>query len=328
MRYGKLTSKELKNNVFGVIGRRRAEVKVSSSLALDCASFSFEGDTLITSDPITGAAENIGSLAIKVNANDIISCGGEPVAVLLTIIAPPNTQVEQIKKIMEDAEQEAIAQNMEIIGGHTEFSDAVSRIIVCCTAVGKSSKPIFADKAQVGDDIIMTKYAALEGTAIIAADMGKKLEGILSKEELDFARSASAHLSIAKEGMLAAKLNVNAMHDITEGGVIGAVAELAEASGVGAKLYADKIPVLEVTSKIAAAFNIDPLRLISSGSLLICAPDGEKIAKELEGAGVKATVIGKISKGNKTVLIKGGKAIEVSAEADHLFKEKPNKYSC
>jgi len=320
MRYGKLTSKELKNNVFDVIGRRRAEVKVSSSLALDCASFSFEGDTLITSDPITGAAENIASLAIKVNANDIISCGGEPVAVLLTIIAPPNTQVEQIKKIMEDAEQEAIAQNMEIIGGHTEFSDAVSRIIVCCTAVGKSSNPIFADKAQVGDDIIMTKYAALEGTAIIAADMGKKLEGILSKEELDFARSASVHLSIAKEGMLAAKLNVNAMHDITEGGVIGAVAELAEASGVGAKLYADKIPVLEVTSKIAAAFNIDPLRLISSGSLLICAPDGEKIAKELEGAGVKATVIGKISKGNKTVLIKGGKAIEVSAEADHLFK--------
>jgi len=320
MRYGKLTPKELKNNVFGIIGRRRAEIKVSSSLALDCASFAFDGDTLITSDPITGACENIGSLAIKVNANDIISCGGEPVAVLLTIIAPPDTKVEQIKKVMQDAEQEAITQNMEIIGGHTEFSDAVARIIVCCTAVGKSNKPIFADKAQIGDDIIMTKYVALEGTAIIASDKKDKLAGVLSRAELAYARSLHEYLSIAKEGMLAAKLNVHAMHDITEGGVIGAVAELAEASGAGAELYADKMPILEVTKKIATALDIDPLRLISSGSLLICAADGKKVAQELADAGVKATIIGKIIKGNKTLLIKDNKVTEVSSEADHLFK--------
>lgn len=320
MRYGKLTPKELKNNVFDVIGRRRSEIKVSSAPALDCASFAFDGDTLITSDPITGATEDIGSLAIKINANDIISCGGEPVAILLTIIAPPDTKVEIIKKIMQDAEREAILQNMEIIGGHTEFSDAVKRVIVCCTAVGKSDRPIFANNAQIGDDIIMTKYAALEGTAIIAADMVNKLQGVLSESELDFARSLSEQVSIAKEGKLASKLNITAMHDITEGGVIGAVAELADASGVGAELYADKIPLLDVTKKITKALNIDPLRLISSGSLLICSPKGEIIVKEMEKADIKATIIGKMIKGNKTLLIDGNNIRKVDTQADHLFK--------
>ncbi len=320
MRYGKLTPTELKNTVFDVIGRRRREIKVSSSLALDCASFVFDGDTLITSDPITGATEDIGSLAIKINANDIIACGGEPVAILLTIIAPPETKVETIKQIMQDAEQEAILQNMEIIGGHTEFSDAVTRVIVCCTAVGKSDRPIFANNAQIGDDIIMTKYAALEGTAIIATDMAHKVQGVLSESELQFARSLSRQISIAKEGKLASKLKTTAMHDITEGGVIGAVAELAQASGVGAELYADKIPLLAVTKKITSALDIDPFRLISSGSLLICSPEGERIVKEMEKVDIKATIIGKIVKGNKTLLIDGNNVTGVDSQADHLFK--------
>jgi hydrogenase expression/formation protein HypE len=320
MRYGKLTNEELKDNVLGVIGHRRAEIKTGSSLALDCAAFALEGEGLITSDPITGAGENIGSLAIQVNANDIISCGGEPVAILLTIIAPPDTRLEAIKKIMQDAEREAIAQNMQIIGGHTEFSDAVTRIIVCATAIGKSDNPVFASGAQIGDDIVLTKYAALEGTAIIASDMADRLKGALTQEELEYARSLSGMLSIAQEGKIASSLKVNAMHDVTEGGVIGAVSEMAQAAGAGAEIYADKIPLLEVTKKIAEALNIDPLRLISSGSLLICSPEGEKVVRELEKAQIKGTIIGKIVKGDKTLLIRGKEVSEVTAEADHLFK--------
>ena len=86
------------------------------------------------------------------------------------------------------------------------------------------------------------------------------------------------------------------MHDITEGGLLGALFEVAMASNTGFIVYEDKIPIQRCTRKLAKEFSIDPLRLISSGSMLITTTKGEELIKALEEEGIKATIIGKVTR--------------------------------
>ena len=85
------------------------------------------------------------------------------------------------------------------------------------------------------------------------------------------------------------------MHDATEGGILGAIWEVAECSNVGVEVYADEIPVLECTKELCRAAGINYLRLISSGTMIITAFDGELMVKKLKDSGVNAAVIGRIT---------------------------------
>jgi Hydrogenase maturation factor len=138
MRAGKLSSSELNEAVFSNTAPTRAEVLLSSRLAEDCAAVQSDGVILLTTDPITAAGKNLGKLAVLVSSNDIVASGGEPFCCLLTIIAPPTADVSDIAEIMADARAAAAGVNADIVGGHTEFSDAVTRNVVSCTMLGKT----------------------------------------------------------------------------------------------------------------------------------------------------------------------------------------------
>lgn len=174
--------------------------------------------------------------------------------------------------------------------------------------------------AQIGDDIIVTKYLALEGTSIIINDMEEKVKDVLTAEELAEGRSFVQLLSVIKEGSIAGSFGVNSMHDITEGGVLGALWEMAEASGVGFDVEYEKMPIRPVTLKVCEKLNIDPLRLISSGSMLITAHNGGKLVKMLEKEGINAAVIGKITEGKGRMSRAGVYEEVLPPERDELFK--------
>lgn len=319
MKRGKLTNPELIECVLNVIKKRRDEVKVPSSLAQDCASFEIEGRILISSDPITGADENTGELAIKINVNDICAAGGEPVLATVTVLAPPQATLQQIKDIMISAEREAEKNNLEIIGGHTEFTDAVNKVIVSVTIIGKTKKHITATTAKAGDSIIATKTIGIEGTSILANDCQDKLEQFLTAEELIKAKQIGNNISINIEADIAKNFEINAMHDITEGGLFGAVTEMAEASSVGAIIDTKKIKIDAVTKKICDVLDVDPYRLISSGSLLISASKPEEIIKALKEKGVEATIIGRFTENKEVLADFGDRKEHLQTKYDQLF---------
>ncbi|NLO64154.1 MAG: AIR synthase [Clostridiales bacterium] len=319
MRTGKLNSEELKDAVLSRIEHRRDEVITGAALGEDCASFRSDGLILISGDPVTGETSKIGELAIRVAANDIWAGGGEPFLVMLTIIAPVTYTPEDIKKIMTDAEAEAKAQNIEIAGGHTEFSDAVNRVIVCCTALGKAAKHFKVKSASVGESIVVTKYIGLEGTALLAEAFAERLENSLGKDAVEEALSLAKLTDVSAESKIARRCGITSMHDITEGGIYGAVSELCEGAGVGARLYTDKIPVLPVTKAVCAELGADPYRLISSGSMLITTKDPGALIEALSKAGIKASVVGEITEGKPTA-IDGGNEITLDVRADELFR--------
>lgn len=323
MKEGKIPPELLKSLVFNNIKLKNKDVIMRPEIGEDCAAIDFGSHACVLStDPITGAVEGAGTLAVHISCNDVATCGVRPVGILMTILAPPETAEETIKRVMEEAGAAAYKLGVEIIGGHTEITSAVNRLVLSTTAVGKAPKDriVKSSGAEAGDDVLMTKWAGLEGTAIIAADKEKELAGKLSPEEIETAKSFMEHISVVEEGVTAGEFGATSMHDVTEGGILGAAWEVAESSGKGIDVYIDRIPVKEVTWKISSIFGIDPYRLISSGSMLITAKNGAALAEILEKRGIPAAVIGKITASGRSI-VKNGERIPLGPpDVDELFK--------
>ncbi|MDR1027925.1 MAG: AIR synthase family protein [Clostridiales Family XIII bacterium] len=311
MRIGKLDNELLKKIVIDKIGRHRPEVITGPGIGEDCAVIDFGSyECVLSSDPITAADERIGSLAVHVSCNDIASNGVEPLGVLLTVLLPPETSETDIERLMDQASETAEGLGVEIIGGHTEITDAVTKPIVASTAVGRrvAGNGLPGDPMRPGDRILVTKRLAMEGTGIIASDRGRELADVLTDDELRRARSMLDDISVVKEGVIAGGIGTTGMHDITEGGVLGAVWELCRLSGMGAELWASRLPVDEVTRKVCARLGLDPLRLISSGSMLIIArpAQSDEIARAVRAAGVEVTEIGLVRERSEGIFLVSG----------------------
>lgn len=317
MRSGKLTSAELQSAVIDNLNTKSENVIIPAEISEDSAALSFNGVLLLTTDPITQAGKDSGALAVKVTANDIACSGGEPFAALLTVLAPENASVEDIAEAVKSARTEATKIGVEIVGGHTEFSNAVNKLVLSCTMLGRAVKLIRSTSINLGDDIIVTKTVGLEGTSILVSDHAEKLN--LSENEKKQAESFFDMLSILPEAKIARELDISAMHDITEGGIFGAVSEIADATKLGAELYVEKIPVAPLTKKVTDILMVNPYKLISSGSLLIYGKDGSKIVEKLNKQGIKATVVGKVT-GKFPFAVFCDKKERIYVESDEIYR--------
>ncbi len=320
---GKLTNRELEEIVLNGIGKKRDDVVMRPGIGIDCGGIKVGDDVVVLStDPITAASHNAGTLAVHVCCNDAAAAGAEPIGLLLTILAPPDASLSDIKQIVDDAQSAAAKLNVEIIGGHTEFTDAVNRIVLSATVIGKAEggKYFSAGGAKEKDAIILTKYAGMEGTSIIASDFRHLIEDVLTEQEIEGAVALGKEISVIKEGTLARNLPVTAMHDVTEGGVLGALHEMCTASNIGALINLDKVKVLSATAKICGKLDLDVFRLISSGCMLIAASDGKTVVDELLANGIPAYVVGQFKQGNIRA-VRGGVPFEVMPpDKDELYK--------
>src|SRR5207248_1346133 len=230
---GKLAPRELRQLVLGSLGVRRPDVLVHAALGEDAAVIDM-GDQacVITVDPLTGAVANAGWYAVHVACNDLAAMGAEPVGVLPALLFPAAAEPEDVRRTMQQIDRAARELGIEVLGGHTEVTPGLAGPIIAMTAVGRAPKGrvVTSAGARPGDALVLTKAAGLEGTAILAADLAERLRGRVPRDVLERARGFVARLSVVPEGRLAAELGATAMHDPTEGGVLGALWELAEAS--------------------------------------------------------------------------------------------------
>ena len=304
---GKLPASLLERLVLPRIGVRRREVVLGAAPGEDAAALDLEGELCVAaSDPITGAGHDAGWLAVHVNCNDVAATGAEPVAVLLTILLPPGSSAAVLEEIMAGAQRAAREVGCQIAGGHTEVTPGLTQPLVIATALGRTpaARLMPSGGARPGDVLLMTKWAGLEGTAILATDCRNALAARgVPAAVLDAAAQLGRWLSIVPEARLAARRGAHALHDVTEGGVLGAVWEMvtaarhAQGEAVGCVVEAAAVPVREETRSICAAAGIDPLRLIGSGALVVAAPAeaaGPLQAAWME-AGIPAAAIGRVT---------------------------------
>ncbi len=321
---GKLPGNVLERLVFSKIKKVHDDILIRPGIGMDCAAIDFgEYACVLSCDPITGTAREIGRLAVHINCNDIAACGVEPLGLLATILCPEGSSEEELEIIMDQFAEAARSVNVDILGGHTEITNVVNRFVISCTAVGKclKDKIISTSGARAGDSLVITKHAGLEGVSIIAHEKEEELIPVLGRQIVEEAKGFMDSISVIKDGVTAGVFGVNAMHDVTEGGVLGAVWEMCQASGTGVEIYKDRIPLHMATRKICEYYNIDPYRLISSGCMLISVPDGEELVRRLKQENIDASVIGKLNNTGKRLVISGNRAEEISPpESDELYK--------
>lgn len=323
MKPGKVPPQLLETLVYSHLGTRRPDVLVRPRVGEDCAVIDFgEWAAVITCDPITGATNRLGWYAVHVACNDLAATGAEPVALLLTLLLSEGTTKSELEEIMRDADTAAAGLGVEIVGGHTEVTTGIDRSMATVTALGKApkSRVLSARGARPGDALLLTKGAGIEGTAILATDLADRLQGRVDNATLARARAFIDRISVVPEGRIAARSGASAMHDVTEGGVLTGAWELAEAAGIGVELWADEVPVQPETQAICRVLEVDPLALISSGAMLITAPDAKRVTPPLHDAGIPVRQIGVTTARERVVVRGGSRAPLVPPERDELWR--------
>ncbi len=217
--------------------------------------------------------------------------------------------------------------NIAIVGGHCESTPGLSNPIVvgCIMGLTEKGKYVTAAGAKTGDKLILTKSAGIEGTAILASDREKQLKKVFNLAFLDSAKNFYSQISVVKDALTAYRSGgVHAMHDPTEGGILNGIHELADAAGLGVRVFEEKIAVEPETAKICRFYEIDPLQLISSGALLIAAePEAApKIIESLSEERIYADVIGEFNPNpNNRILMHKDNSAEMLPRpvSDHLW---------
>jgi hydrogenase maturation factor len=326
-RTGKIPSNVLIHSVFRYRGKRDPSVILGSSIGEDAALVSLHNEVLVfTTDPVTGTASEIGFLSVHINANDIACRGARPRWFLCDLLLPEGSDARLVETIMKQVDRTAKSLGVAVVGGHTEVTPSLKNPILVGYMVGTVDKDgyVTSHGARPGHEIIMTKTAGIEGTALLAMDFTQRLQ--LNAKLVATARAMRNSISVVRDAMIALKVGgVTAMHDPTEGGLLQGLWEVAEASKVGFVVYQSRIPIRNETICICNSLNIDPLRLMSSGCLLIAAekPKSMLIVNRLRRYGIQAAIIGSFTdrgRGRKLIM-RDGARLEIGAnERDELYK--------
>ncbi len=267
---------------------------------------------VLKSDPITFATDEIGWYVVHVNANDIATMGARPSWLLLTLLLPEGrTDRALVEEVFSQTSQACRALGVVLCGGHTEITYGLERPIAVGLMLGEVEKAnmVRTAGAQVGDDVILSKGIAIEGTAVLAREMGDQLAAQVGSELIDRAQHflKEPGISVVRDAEIVCRVGrPHAMHDPTEGGLATGLWELAQASGKGLVVDLAKIYLYPETLAFCRALDLDPLGLIASGALLVTAAPGHsaRMVEALVAAGVRATVIGRVVDGPPAVHVK------------------------
>jgi hydrogenase maturation factor len=288
-----------------------SRVLLGPQIGLDCAVLDLgERLLVIKSDPITFATADIGWYLVQVNANDIATTGATPRWLLVTALLPEgSTTPALVQEIAAQVHEACRALGISVIGGHTEITHGLQRPILAGTLIGEVACEALVTPQGLGggDLILLTKGVPIEATALLANEFPERLVDVLSATELAEAQAylTDPGLSVLRDAQIAtAAGQVTAMHDPTEGGLLAALWELAEAGAKTVTIDPTAVPVPPLAGRICAAFDLDPLATIASGALLLAAPpdDAPAIRAALVEAGISCAVIGRTANGPAAVL--------------------------
>jgi hydrogenase maturation factor len=303
---GKIPIDILNSTVLKLTGAGSDRVTTAAKAGLDFAAVrAGNGYVVVSADPVTGVSRDIGTYAVRVSANDVATSGHRPQFAESVMLLPEGSTPQDVGELARQIHEAAKGLGIAIVGGHTEVTPRLSHPIVAITAFSYVDDYVTSGDAMSGDTVIMTKTAGLEGTAALGG----------SKKFL-------RQLSVVDEAVRAYGTGyVHAMHDCTEGGVLGAVFEMSLASGLGFELKEADVPVAPETARLCKKLAMDPLKLIGSGSLLLSVERGKE-AEVIEALSpVRASMVGNFTRAGRVLRRRDGTRSRLSeAPEDELWR--------
>ena len=306
MRKGKLSENVLRRSVLRKIKTHRKEVINGAGVGTDCAVLSLgEGyDTVLCTTPVTAPMEDISIYAIPMALNNLAAAGAEPVGVMLAITLPEQIEESELQAAMERAEDICRICKVEIIGGHTEVLPNIVQPVMTVTGVGRrgGEAALSLRGIKAGQDIVLSKWIGLEGTIRLARERREELCTRYPVRMVEEAAAFDRYLSVIPEAATAMKSGVCGMHDVSRGGIFGALWELAQRAGVGLEIDLKKIPVKQETIEICEFYELNPYELLSGGCLIMVSDDGEGLVTALRREDISAVIIGRTTDSHDRVI--------------------------
>jgi|Deesub1362A_J573_1020465.scaffolds.fasta_scaffold00104_34 hydrogenase maturation factor/predicted fused transcriptional regulator/phosphomethylpyrimidine kinase len=298
------------------LGKKDETVIVPPLTGVDAGVIDIGNDKvlIIAEDPIFSLPkqplEMFGWYTVHIGASDVAVMGVKPRYMSYTLLMPPQTSEEDFKTIIDSIHRTAVELEITIVGGHTGYypgfaAPTIGGITVF--AIADKDSYVTPAGAKPGDDVILTKGPAIETAGILAVLREEELLERYSPELVEKAKALCKQMTVVKDALSAMEAGgVTAMHDATEGGVIGGLFEIANASNVGMEIDESSFIYPEEVKMVCEAFNIDAISAIAEGSLLITArpTHSEKIIRRLKKVGIDASVVGKVTDDPKTRIMR------------------------
>lgn len=326
MRTGKIPESVLRRSVLRRI-HADASLRRGAFYGEDCAFFDAGENPAYTSVcAVPGFEDRPGKLVVAA-ANNLYAGGAVPAGLLIQALIPVWYEESSLQRDMEEIVSEARRQGMRILGGHTQVTDAVKEAVCTVTGIGRTDaaaedaarRGTDGDRDEdpaanvcgsrrllkPGDELVLTKWIALGGTAAFALKYEEKLKGRYPYALIDQAKEFEKLMSVAKDARAVNHFGRAAVHDLSQGGIFGALREMAERAGVGLEVDLRKIPVRQETIEICEFFDVNPYELYSAGSLLVGTERGDALVRELARGSVPSAVIGHVTAGNDRMILNG-----------------------
>lgn len=316
MKIGKVAESVLKRSVLKQIKLNQGMKMIDgASVGADCAIFAPFGDQKGASTGLHMCStmqemaiyepSDLWRLFHRVLNN--LACVGavSEVGVMVSLLIPEWMEEPQLQIYTKEMASVCKALKINLMGGQTNVSDHLKQLHVAVTGIAATPKTGLEPHGKVkpGQDIVITKWIALEGTSLVAKAGREKLMSRYPLYLIDEGEAMKQWMSVVPEAAVAITSKVSGMHDVSEGGIFRALWEVAERSGVGLCVDLKKIPIRQETVEICEFFQLNPYEMLSGGSMIMITEDGEALAEALALADIPATVVGKITEGHDKVVI-------------------------
>lgn len=316
LKVGKIDLETFTTFLLQRLGKKDETVIVPPLTGVDAAVIEIGNEKvlIVAEDPIFSIPkqplEMFGWYTVHIGASDVAVMGVKPRYMTYSLLMPPTTSEEDFKTIVDSIHQTAVELEIAIVGGHTGYypgfaSPTIGGITVF--TIADKNEYVTPAGAKPNDDVILTKGPAIETAGILAVLREKELIERYPKQLVKKAKALCKEMTVVKDALTAMKAGgVTAMHDATEGGVLGGFFEVAHASNVGMEIDEASFIYPEEVKMVCDAFNIDPIAAIAEGSLIITAKPthSNEIIRKLRKAGISASVVGKVTNDLKTRIIK------------------------
>ena len=249
--------------------------------------------------------------AVHWAASDVAVFGAKPKWLVYTILFPINTDSEFVRKVIHSISVEARRVGIDIVGGHTAVYKGINTTMSSSTVMGeiKEGELILPSNAKLGDYILFTKTLGLEIAIALAYEKEDELKTFLKPSEVVSLKNMYRELSVVKEALLLAENNlVNAMHDVSEGGLAAALNEFSEASKLGFEIYIENFNLPDYVRTISEHYNIDLFNVSNTGSLLASVPEDniDDAINILKRNGINVQIIGRFKGKDRVIIEKNG----------------------
>lgn len=325
MKIGKVSQTVLKRSMLKPLQFHREESLFEPSVEEMCFGVECgENESILCSGTVLyGDEKDLGVFALAQVMNDLATRGAKMVGMSVHIMLPPYAYESRLKAMMECIERAGSAHAVQVLCAKAEVSPVISRAVVYLNGVGifKKGELIQSSMGQPEQDIVLLKWIGLEGTFRVMREKEEVLKQRFVHTFLNQIRQMESELFSVREMEIAKDYGVSAMHQITGGGILAALWEMAEASNVGLSVDLKKMSLRQETVEICEFCHLNPYQLTSTGSILIVAERGEELVQKYEELGIQATLLGKTTVDTARMILGGEETRFLDKPApDELFK--------